>query len=476
MKWLSSKFIYPLIVFSLIASIVLQFVWLNGLFEAQRDELQKSIEGVVSNAAKQTRYRSFMADKRGNQQLQNFPKLKEFMLSPQWLQIQQAFDNLKIEGVHTGFHYQIGKDSALLNMQFSFKNAPNSEKNKTSSKNAPLSPAEKNSLLYMDSLVNAGVKQLGINLKTYYAIYNYDNNSLLYYSHQLRAAHYSERYVYHLDYSHTYQLLYNGLNGAVFYKIRYYLLSSLLMVLLTLLAFYFLLRLLKNQKLYADAKLSFTSNMTHEFKTPVATVAVALESIVKYKLVNEPEKLREYLEISQSELKRLNIMIEKVLSLNDADAYQKPKKLAVDICQLMEEVITSLKLQITVNNAKIEFECNNDCLIEADALQLTHVFYNLIENALKYASPNAAINISCQPKAAYLSISFTDNGPGIDPIYHQKIFERFFRIPTADIHNVKGTGLGLNYVKEIIEAHNGRIVLESEPNKGTTITLLIPYK
>lgn len=475
MKWLSSKFIYPLVVFALIASIALQFVWLKGLFAAQRDELKKSIESVVSTAAKQTRYRSFLADKRGNEQLQHFPKLKEFLLSPQWLQLQQAFDNLKIEGVHTGFHYQIGRDSALLNMQFGFKNEPPDKKDNAAPKSTSLSQDEKKSLLYMDSLVKTGIRQLGISPETAYAIYNYSNDSLAYPS-RLKADYHSERYVYHLDYAHTYQLLYNGLDSAVIYKMRYALLSSLLMVLLTLLAFYFLLRMLKNQKLYADAKLSFTSNMTHEFKTPVATVAVALESIVKYKLANDPTKLHEYLDISQSELKRLNIMIEKVLNLNDADAYQKPKKLPVNISQLLQEVIASLKLQLTVHQANIQVECANDCTIEADALQLTHVFYNLIENALKYASPNAVIAISCKRKIDCLAISFADNGPGIDPIYHQKIFERFFRIPTADVHNVKGTGLGLNYVKEIVEAHAGHIELESEPNKGTTITLFIPYQ
>ncbi len=486
MKWLSSKYAYPLIMLSIMVSIVLQVIWLRQLFISQKALLKQNIEGVVSDAAKNTMYASLIKDKNGNDRFVNNYRLKEFFLSPQWVQIRQAFDDLKINGVHNTFHYGIDADSTVVELKFNFSNAIQKKKepvydiryNKETP--AELKMIDNNSLRLMQATVSTGIKRLGVSEKTAYALYDYGRDTLISMSVSKAAfksaAYTSGIYSYNLKYLHKYQLIIPRLNGTVIYLMRYYLLSSVLMVMFTGFAFYFLLRLIRNQRLYTDAKIAFTSNMTHEFKTPVATVAVALESIIKYNLANDPEKLNNYLNISQNELQRLNMMIEKVLNLNELDGGHNVLNLSsYDIQKGINDVLSSLKLLIDQQKAIVNFKSDGQpYMVNGDAMHMTNVFYNLIDNALKYASPNAVINISCGHQGNNVIISIQDNGPGIANIYQKKVFDRFFRIPTGNIHNVKGSGLGLHYVKEIIEEHKGTISIESEPGKGIAFIITIP--
>jgi len=249
------------------------------------------------------------------------------------------------------------------------------------------------------------------------------------------------------------------------------------MLVLTAAAFYLLIRLMKNQQLYAQARMSFTSNMTHELQTPISTIAVALESISKYHLIDEPEKLENYINISRHELQRLQAMIEKVLKQEQMDLGKTKLQFSLfDVQPVLQQVIYAMDIQVQEKNAElILLQSDEPVFIKGDVMHISNVCYNLIDNALKYSPPHAKIEVSCSIADHELTISFKDNGPGINEIYQQQVFERFFRIFNQDnIHNVKGSGLGLHYVKQVVELHGGRVALQSKIGKGSNFMIILP--
>ena len=170
-------------------------------------------------------------------------------------------------------------------------------------------------------------------------------------------------------------------------------------------------------------------------------------------------------------------MIEKVLNLEEMDSGQiRLRPELYDVQQGLHQVITSMQLQNHSDEGMISyFPSAEPCFVDGDPVHLPNVFYNLIDNAMKYGGPSVKITVTSLINHGQVVISFTDNGPGIDRMYHSQIFERFFRVQQeGDIHDVKGNGLGLDYVKQILEKHKGTIRLQSEINKGSTFTIYLP--
>jgi len=217
--------------------------------------------------------------------------------------------------------------------------------------------------------------------------------------------------------------------------------------------------------------------MTHELQTPISTISVALESIKKYHLIDQPEKLENYINISVHELQRLQAMIEKVLKQEQMDIGETQLQFSlVDVQSILQQAIHAMDVQVREKNASLIFLPSEEPLfIKGDAMHISNVFYNLIDNALKYSPAHAKIEVSCSIAAHQLTISFKDNGPGINEIYQQQVFERFFRIFNQDnIHNVKGSGLGLHYVKQVVMLHGGRVDLYSKAGKGSNFMVILP--
>ncbi|MEO7213369.1 MAG: HAMP domain-containing sensor histidine kinase [Mucilaginibacter sp.] len=479
MKWLSARYAYPLVMLALLVSIVLQLAWLWQLHQSQQNQLRQELESLVSTAAQKTSYNTIA---RGHEQSTRF---REFFLSPEWLNLRQAFDDLKVDDLHSEFRYGISNDSSVINLHLSFLNnqkyKPHSSHRIDSQKPAAVLSLDRQTFRLMDSTVKADLKRAAIETPAYFARYNYDNDrldSVSIIGKPQKAAYISKHYTYNLKFLHRYQLVIPSLTRVIIYRMRFYLLSSLFMLLLTGAVFYFILKLMRNQRLYAQARSAFTSNMTHELKTPVATIAIALESIADNELEKNPALLKSYLEISRSELRRLNLMIEKVLNLEQMDNGEAHyRKELFDVQQGLQQVVASMRLQTENNAAEIIYQPLTDpCFVSGDPVHLTNVFYNLVENALKYGGKNTLLQISIKQEPTVVSISFQDNGPGIAPIYQQRVFERFFRLPAgvSDIHNVKGSGLGLHYVEQVTRQHGGRVTLQSEPGKGCNFTLYLP--
>ena len=254
-------------------------------------------------------------------------------------------------------------------------------------------------------------------------------------------------------------------------------LFSVLLVGITVLSFVLLYRNLVRQKRLAELKNEFISNITHELKTPIATVSVAIEALKNFNAIDDPQRTKEYLDISQNELQRLSLLVDKVLKLSMFEKKEMElKKEQFDYRQLVLEVMNSMRLQFEKYHAIVNLHTKGDnFIVEADKLHITSVIYNLLDNALKYSKENPVIDVQLKANPESIELSVSDNGIGIASAYKEKIFDKFFRVPTGDKHNIKGYGLGLSYVAEVIKRHQGDVQVESELGKGSTFTARFPY-
>lgn len=274
----------------------------------------------------------------------------------------------------------------------------------------------------------------------------------------------------------NYQLV---LGNSVFYFIRKMglpLLFSLFLVGVTLASFLLLYRSLKQQQKLALLKNDFISNITHELKTPIATVTVALEALQNFNAINDPEKTASYLEMSQQEMKRLSLLVDKVLRVSMFENSKvELKREQVDLVTLVHEVMASMRLQFEKTGTKVGLHLQGvDFVVSADRLHLLSVLYNLFDNAIKYCKETPRVDVYLTAHTHVIDLRVVDNGIGIPAGYQDKVFEKFFRVPTGDIHDVKGYGLGLSYVAHIVHEHGGKISLNSVEGKGSEFIIQLP--
>lgn len=252
---------------------------------------------------------------------------------------------------------------------------------------------------------------------------------------------------------------------------------SLSLFLLTALAFWSLRKSSSKALQYTRLKQDFMSNMTHELKTPITTIGLAIEAIQGFVANNDQEKTREYLKISQHELSRLSLLVDKVLKLslfeNDVPRINKVK---VDFELVLQKVLNAMSIQVEQTGGIFKLEtAGDDFLLAADAVHLSNVLFNLLDNSLKYTEGAPIIHLKLEAQAARIIFTISDNGIGISPVHQSKVFDRFFRVPQqGHQHNVKGYGLGLSYVADIIRQHDGKITLDSTPGKGSSFRIELP--
>ena len=249
---------------------------------------------------------------------------------------------------------------------------------------------------------------------------------------------------------------------------------SLLLIVFTIYCFNYIIQLVIHQKKLAELKDDFINNMTHELKTPIATITVAIEGLQKFNALNDPEKIQRYLQTSRNELARLNDLVTKVLNIA---AFENQKielnKEKINVDELVDDVISTEKTK-AAKTINITYANNDVTMIYADKLHFRNVLVNIIDNAIKYSNDPANIAVNCFKQDNNVIFSIKDNGIGIPHSHIGQIFDKFHRVPTGNVHNVKGTGLGLSYVKYIVEAHGGDITVKSEINTGSEFTVSIP--
>ena len=274
----------------------------------------------------------------------------------------------------------------------------------------------------------------------------------------------------------TYRLEFDDLPWYLVRRISVQALFSLLLIALTTGSFLMLYRNWRKQQRLTELKNDFIGNMTHELKTPIATVSVAVEALRHFNALQDPVRTQEYLEISAGELQRLSLMVDKVLKLSLFETKGiELKNESFDLRTLAEEVMASMRLQFEKYRARLSMEIEgSDFSLRADKLHITSVIFNLLDNALKYSRQDPSIRVGVAGEPEQVVLSVTDNGMGIPSAYIGRVFEKFFRVPTGDQHNVKGYGLGLSYVSYVLQRHGGRISVESEEGVGSCFTIKIP--
>jgi len=216
--------------------------------------------------------------------------------------------------------------------------------------------------------------------------------------------------------------------------------------------------------------------MTHEFKTPLTNIALASKMIIKDPMIKKEERLKHYSEIIIEENEKLRLNVEQMLSMTALERGEIPlQKTELDLHQLIRDSIKCIALQIENKQGCLELKLEaKNFVVMGDETHLTNTTCNLIDNAMKYSKQKPELLIETFNSDHDIVILVSDKGIGIDKAYHEKVFEKFFRVPAGNIHNVKGFGLGLAYVKKIIDLHGGTIELQSEKDIGTTFTIKLP--
>jgi len=249
-----------------------------------------------------------------------------------------------------------------------------------------------------------------------------------------------------------------------------------IIIILVLLFFIYAISVVLKQKRLADVKNDFINNMTHELKTPIATISLASEVLSKKGIEADPTRINQYAGIIKHENTRLENMVERVLKLATLEKEKielKPSE--VNMNELLHDCINSFETQLKNEEGSIHPDLKaNQPVIIGDKVHLMNVFSNLIDNAKKYSENKPVISIKTEDKPGGINISVRDNGIGIAPENLKMIFEKFYRVPTGNVHNVKGFGLGLYYVKYIVDEHKGKISVFSKQGHGTTFEVFLP--
>lgn len=263
---------------------------------------------------------------------------------------------------------------------------------------------------------------------------------------------------------------------AIFKQMGSLMVASLFLLVITTACYLFLIRTIFKQKTIAQIKNDFVNNMTHELKTPITITYSAIDALQTFKLVEQKETRDEYFTLCRQQLKHLSGLVEKILSM--AVDERKNFRLQKELFPL-QPILDCLLQQFKLKAGKpisFSIDVSNELFIYADKLHFTNVISNLIDNAIKYSGATVNIQISARHINGQIRINVTDNGTGIPTSQQSRIFERFYRVPKGNIHDVKGFGLGLSYVKDIIEKHDGSITVQSKEKQGSTFTILIPEK
>jgi two-component system phosphate regulon sensor histidine kinase PhoR len=251
---------------------------------------------------------------------------------------------------------------------------------------------------------------------------------------------------------------------------------SSLVLLVVIIFFAYALFVILRQRRLSEIQKDFINNMTHEFKTPLSTISLSAEVLREQARQNNEVRSLSYTNIIDQETDRMRQHLERLLQVAKLDkADMELKREKIDAHELLNNVISSLQPQFNDKEVDISLAFTaTSTNITADHHHLSNVFINVFDNAIKYTEAKPSIKVTTRQSGKFILIQISDNGIGIAPEYQTRIFHKFFRVPTGNIHNVKGFGLGLSYVKQVIETHKGKVSVSSQLNEGTTLSIYLP--
>ncbi len=318
-----------------------------------------------------------------------------------------------------------------------------------------------------------------------YGIYNCDSKKMAYGKYiafqkedadkPIATAAVKEQLPVHDEYLYYFGVRFPHRNSQIFSNMRLALIFSGIL-LITILFFVYAMAIILRQKRLSEMQKDFINNMTHEFKTPISTIRISTDVFLKSPEIISNPRLNQYANIIQEQNTRLNNQVEKVLQLAKIERDNFKLNLEeTDLHGLVTSVLDGMRVQVEKQGGTLHCELlAKTPTIKADRLHLTNILHNLVDNATKYCKDSPNILLRTKDLAGgKIQLQVVDNGIGISNEDLSKVFEKFYRVPTGDVHNVKGFGLGLFYTKNICETHSWKINMDSEPGKGTTVTIII---
>ncbi len=340
------------------------------------------------------------------------------------------------------------------------------------------------SVKMVDSLLKRAFRSKGINTKYEFAVYSPNRNALVlqktgkYPKELLQSGFRYLLFPGDIFSQHDLMMVYFP-NEQQFIITRLWVLFviSFFLILAIVFSFTYVVSTVFKQKKVSEMRNDFVNNMTHEFKTPISTISLACEALSDKDIAKTPVLYDSYIKVISEENGRLSSMAEKILQ---SARFQKGELLLkienINIHDALNDAISKINLQIKKKGGEIHTSLNaSQAIIQADRVHITNIVFNLLDNANKYTPWAPLINISTKNIGRGILITIKDNGIGISKSNQKKIFDKLYRVPTGNIHNVKGFGLGLSYVKTIVEKHHGKITLESELKKGSSFSIYLPY-
>jgi len=270
--------------------------------------------------------------------------------------------------------------------------------------------------------------------------------------------------------------------GVRFTKRGSFLLASMsfvvvfsIILLLTIAFFLYSMLVILRQRRLSEMQKDFINNMTHEFKTPISTIKISADVFENTDVIKDNPRLKRYATIISEQNQRLNNQVEKVLQIARIERENFQLMLEpVNLNELLLDVIRNVEPKLEELGGEISIELPSESVeITADKTHLLNIIYNLIDNAMKYCVQEPKVNLKVSSNSQHYQVSVKDNGPGIPKQYQERVFEKFFRIPTGNVHDVKGFGLGLFYIKNVVKSHGWGIELNSQEKAGTEIILTI---
>jgi two-component system phosphate regulon sensor histidine kinase PhoR len=335
----------------------------------------------------------------------------------------------------------------------------------------------------LEEIIRNVLKETGIDMQFEYAVNRWDNELVIKSSayNPAAEAEYYRVQLFPADiYAHSNFLTvyFPERKNFLFKSLGYLTILSLLLCLVIVVSFAITLFIIFRQKRLSEIRSDFVSNMTHELKTPISTISLASQMLGDKSIPAEIKNTGQISKIISEECRRLGNQIEKVLQ---SSVFEKGKlKLKfgeVDLHEIINNVCDNFSIQVKSRNGKITLSLNAEkYILQADQVHITNVLSNLLDNAIKYCTRNPEIRIETFNKGDFLQIKVSDNGIGINKNEQKRVFERFYRIPTGNVHTVKGFGLGLSYVKMIVDEHHGHVDVESEIYEGATFIVYLPLK
>jgi two-component system phosphate regulon sensor histidine kinase PhoR len=254
--------------------------------------------------------------------------------------------------------------------------------------------------------------------------------------------------------------------------------SSLLFTGIILFSFSYTIYIIFSQKKVSEMKTDFINNMTHEFKTPIATISLASDSVLSQAIISDETKVRKFIGIIKEENTRMLNQVEKVLQIARIDKKNFELKITdINLHELIDKAVDHAQLNVAQKNGIILKQLEAEkAQLRADQTHISNIIHNILDNAIKYTPEDPKIVVSTKNMLNGIEMIISDNGVGMSKEARKHIFDKFYRIPTGNVHNIKGFGLGLSYVKAMVEAHGGKVSVKSEVGKGSELIVFFPQK